>query len=44
MNFSNLTAHGGFAPNGYLVKFTGIVTVIFSLAGTQIVTIAAAES
>ena len=44
MNFSNLTAHGGFAPNGYLAMFTGIVTVIFSFVGAEIVTIAAAES
>ncbi len=44
LNFSNLTAHGGFAPNGYLAMFTGIVTVIFSFVGAEIVTIAAAES
>jgi GABA permease len=42
--FSNLYANGGFAPNGALAVFTGIVTVIFAFVGAEIVTIAAAES
>ena len=41
---SNLTAHGGFAPFGTLAIFSGIVVVIFSMVGAEIVTIAAAES
>ncbi|MEV5573973.1 amino acid permease [Spirillospora sp. NPDC052269] len=40
----NLTAHGGFAPNGVTSVFTGIVAVMFAFGGTEIVTIAAAES
>lgn len=44
MDFSNLTAHGGFMPNGIATVFTGIVVVIFSLVGAEVVTIAAAES
>ena len=44
MDFSNLTEFGGFAPNGYLAMFSGIVTVIFAFVGAEIVTIAAAES
>jgi GABA permease len=35
---------GGFAPFGPLSIFTGIVTVIFSMIGAEIATIAAAES
>lgn len=41
---SNLTAHGGFAPNGALVIVATVTTVIFSMMGTEVVTIAAAES
>src|SRR5215210_7508296 len=41
---SNLYAHGGFFPNGGLVMFSGVVTVIFAFVGAEIVTIAAAES
>jgi GABA permease len=44
MNFSNLYAHGGFAPHGYSSILQGIVIVIFSFVGSEIVTIAAAES
>jgi GABA permease len=44
MNFSNLYAHGGFAPHGYTSILQGIVIVIFSFVGSEIVTIAAAES
>jgi L-asparagine transporter-like permease len=42
--FSNLTAHGGFAPFGFVSILAGVTTVIFSLCGAEIVTIAAAES
>lgn len=41
---ANLTAHGGFAPNGTLVIIATVTTVIFSMMGTEVVTIAAAES
>ncbi|MFM8480855.1 MAG: amino acid permease [Gammaproteobacteria bacterium] len=41
---ANLTAHGGFVPNGALVIVAAVTTVIFSMMGTEIVTIAAAES
>ncbi|MUM17066.1 GABA permease [Mycobacterium sp. CBMA 623] len=44
MDFSNLTAHHGFMPNGRGAIFTGIVIVIFSMVGAEIATIAAAES
>ncbi|MBP6995491.1 MAG: amino acid permease [Phycicoccus sp.] len=44
VNFSNLTAHGGFMPNGVGAMFSGIVVVIFSMVGAEIATIAAAES
>jgi GABA permease len=43
-DFSNLTAHGGFLPNGPAAIFSGIVVVIFSMVGAEIATIAAAES
>lgn len=42
--FSNLTAHDGFAPFGGVSILAGVTTVIFSLCGAEIVTIAAAES
>jgi L-asparagine transporter-like permease len=42
--FSNLTAHGGFAPNGWGVVIAGVTATIFSLCGAEIATIAAAES
>ena len=41
---SNLTAHGGFFPNGVGTLFTGVVVVIFAMTGVEVVTIAAAES
>lgn len=41
---SNLTAHGGFMPNGLPSVFAAIVAVMFAFGGTEIVTIAAAES
>ncbi|MET0701882.1 MAG: amino acid permease, partial [Mycobacterium sp.] len=44
MDFSNLTSHGGFMPLGFGVITVGIVTVIFSMVGAEIATIAAAES
>ncbi len=43
-DFSNLTAHGGFAPFGITSILAGVTTVIFSLTGAEIATIAAAES
>lgn len=44
MDFSNLTANGGFMPHGTLALTTAIVTVIFSMVGAEIATVAAAES
>jgi GABA permease len=44
LNFGNLTAHGGFFPTGGLAVFAGIVVVVFSMVGAEIVTVAAAES
>ena len=43
-DFSNLYAHGGFFPNGLHGAFGAIVTVIFSMVGAEIATIAAAET
>ncbi|BBX68653.1 amino acid permease [Mycolicibacterium psychrotolerans] len=43
-DFSNLTGHGGFTPFGWGAITVGIVTVIFSMVGAEIATIAAAES
>lgn len=43
-DFSNLWAHGGFAPNGIAAIFAAIVIVIFSMVGPEVATIAAAES
>ncbi|OBA92475.1 GABA permease [Mycobacteriaceae bacterium 1482268.1] len=43
-DFSNLWTHGGFMPLGAGVITVGIVTVIFSMVGPEIATIAAAES
>lgn len=40
----NLTAHGGLVPNGVTSVFSAIVAVMFAFGGTEIVTIAAAES
>ena len=42
--FSNLVAHGGFAPHGWLAVLAAVTTVIFSMMGAEIVTIAAVES
>jgi GABA permease len=44
MGLSNLYDQGGVFPNGGLVMFSGIVTVIFAFVGAEIVTIAASES
>jgi GABA permease len=44
MDFSNLTAHGGFLPHGGGSIVTAIVVVIFSMVGAEIATIAAPES
>ena len=41
---SNLTSHEGFAPEGIVTIFSGVVVVIFAFVGAEIVTIAAAES
>ena len=41
---ANLTAHQGFAPFGWLAILSGTTTVIFSMVGAEIVTVAAAES
>ncbi|MGK3122845.1 amino acid permease [Candidatus Pantoea formicae] len=43
-SFSNLTSQGGFFPHGAGTLFTGVVTVIFSMTGVEVATIAAAES
>jgi gamma-aminobutyrate permease len=41
---SNLTAHGGFLPNGPGAILTGVLLVVFSFMGSEIVTLAAGES
>lgn len=41
---SNLTAHGGFAPKGLTPVFAAVTTVFFSITGSEITTVAAAES
>jgi GABA permease len=42
--FANLTAHGGFMPHGVVPVLTGAVAVTGFYFGSEIVTIAAAES
>ncbi|GHH99879.1 amino acid permease [Neobacillus kokaensis] len=42
--FSNLYSTGGFFPNGMVAALIGSVTVLFSMGGAEIATIAAAES
>ncbi|CAM4138822.1 Gamma-aminobutyrate permease [Mycobacterium basiliense] len=44
MDFSNLTADGGLFPAGVGAVFTAVVVAIFSMTGTEVVTIAAAET
>lgn len=41
---SNLIQNGGFFPQGISSVFIGVITVFFSFAGTEVATIAAAES
>ena len=43
-DFANLTRYGGFAPFGGVSALAGVATVIFSLTGAEITTVAAAES
>jgi GABA permease len=43
-NVANLTAHGGFAPNGILPVLTGAVAATGFYFGAELVTIAAAEA
>jgi GABA permease len=42
--FSNLVAYGGFAPRGGFAVLAAVTTVIWSMMGAEVVTIAAAES
>ncbi|WP_443042535.1 amino acid permease [Streptomyces sp. NBC_00344] len=42
--FSNLTSHGGFMPHGPGAILTGVLMVVFSFMGSEIVTLAAGES
>lgn len=44
VDFSNLAGHGGMFPNGVSTLFVGVVVVIFSMTGVEVVTVAAAES
>jgi GABA permease len=44
LDFSNLWSHDGFFPLGVMAITVGVVTVIFSMVGAEIATIAAAES
>lgn len=41
---ANLTAHGGFMPNGLSPVLAGVTVVIFSLGGSEIAAVAAGES
>jgi GABA permease len=42
--FSNLVVNGGFAPRGAFAVLASVTTVIWSMMGAEVVTIAAAES
>ncbi len=42
--FDNLVNNGGFAPNGWSAAFVGVVSLVFTLVGAEITTVAAAES
>ena len=42
--FGNLTAYGGFTPNGWIAVVAAVPTVFFAMTGAEITTIAAAES
>src|SRR6201992_2031079 len=44
LDFSNLTAHGGFFPNGVGTVFGAISVVISAMVGAAVATIAAAET
>lgn len=44
VGLANLGAHGGFAPNGMAGIAAALLIVIFSFGGTEVVSIAAAES
>ena len=44
LDFSNLTAHGGFFPNGVGTVFGAISVVIGAMVGAEVATIAAAET
>ena len=41
---AQFTTHGGFAPSGYGTVFLAIPTVIFSMMGSEVATIAAVET
>jgi len=42
--FANLYTDGGFAPFGWAAALAGATTIVFSLCGAEIATVAAAES
>ncbi|MFE9397064.1 amino acid permease [Streptomyces flavidovirens] len=44
VGLANLTGHGGFLPNGPGAILTGVLMVVFSFMGSEIVTLAAGES
>ncbi|KAB1661226.1 amino acid permease [Pseudoclavibacter sp. CFCC 13796] len=44
VGFSNLVEHGGFAPQGFSGVAAGLLAVMFSFGGIEIITIAAAEA
>ena len=44
LDFSNLTAHGGFFPNGVGTVFGAVSVVISAMVGAEVATIAAAET
>ncbi|MEV5942808.1 amino acid permease [Streptomyces sp. NPDC051994] len=44
IGLTNLTAHGGFLPNGWDGVLSGLLAVVFAFGGMEIVTLAAAES
>ncbi|MEW2259650.1 amino acid permease [Streptomyces sp. NPDC047869] len=44
VGLANLTAHGGFLPHGPGAILTGVLLVVFSFMGSEIVTLAAGES
>ncbi|MEU1185366.1 amino acid permease [Streptomyces sp. NPDC005820] len=44
VGLTNLTGHGGFLPNGVSGVMTGLLAVVFSFGGMELVTIAAAEA